>query len=254
MNVLIVTPSLNEIKAGDTRSLFFIKSVMGQIMEKAGNIKVQKIDITEVDISNLSVSGVIRIIEEAEIDLGMIDIVHTFSMFPFLFKPIFNNLIISSFNIDMIDENLKPFIPCGNCPGYARYDISTIESMVIEELYNEVYNNRGSYDERPWGWWRSLELDEDFKIKHIYVASGEKLSLQTHKFRSEIWTIAHGSGFITLDDQILPAEKGDVFKIEKGQIHRAEGGENGMHIVEVQTGDYLGEDDIIRLEDIYGRK
>ena len=254
MNVLIVTPSLSEIKAGDKGSLFFIKSVTEQIREKSDDINVQIIDITEVDISGLSVSGALKTIDGSGIDLRRIDIVHTFSMFPFLFKPVFNNLIISSFNIDTIDENLKIFLPCGNCPGYARYDISTIESMVIEELYNEVYNNRRSYDERPWGWWRSLELDEDFKIKHIYVASGEKLSLQTHKFRSEIWTIARGNGFVTLDDQIFPAEKGDVFKIEKGQIHRAEGGENGMHIVEVQTGDYLGEDDIIRLKDIYGRK
>ena len=253
MKVLIVTPSREEIANGDSRSVFFIKSIINQIKEKATNVEVSKLDITDLDLCDLSCQ-VIQKLAESKISLKEFDIVHTFSMLPFLFKPIFDQLIISSFNIENISENLKPFLPCTSCPGYARYDISTIESLVIEELYNEAYNNRKAYDVRPWGWWRSLELDEDFKIKHIYVASGEKLSLQTHKFRSEIWTIAHGSGFITLDDKIVPAEKGDVFKIEKGQVHRAEAGANGLHIVEVQTGEYLGEDDIIRLEDIYGRK
>ncbi len=254
MKVLVFTPSKNEIKKGGNRSLFFIKSVVDQIRSKNCGISVYQIDITDTDILELSVSGASRIIKDSGIDLSEIDIVHTFSMFPFIFRPLFDLLVISSFDVDSIDESLKPFLPCGHCPGYARYDISAIESMVVEELYQEVYNNRRSYDERPWGWWRSLVLLNDYKLKQIYVAPGEKLSLQTHKFRSEIWTVAHGSGFITLDDKVLPAEKGDVFKISKGQIHRAEGGENGLYIVEVQIGDYLGEDDIIRLEDIYGRK
>jgi len=254
MKVLIVTPSKEEIQNGDSKSVFFIKSIIEQIKENTSNIEVTKLDITDINISDVSISQVLKKLTQSNISLREFDIIHTFSMLPFLFRPFFDLLVISSFNIENISKNLKPFLPCTSCPGYARYDISAIESLVIKELYTEAYNNRKAYDARPWGWWRSLELDEDFKIKHIYVATGEKLSLQTHKFRSEIWTIAHGSGFITLDDKILPAEKGDVFKIEKGQIHRAEGGANGLHIVEVQTGEYLGEDDIIRLEDIYGRK
>jgi len=254
MNVLIVTPSKSEIESGDKKSLFFAKSVVDQIREKNCEIKASLIDMTDVDIYDLSISGAIKILEESNVDLKEIDIIHTFSIFPFLFRPHFDQLLISSFDADNIDEKLKPFFPCKSCPGYARYDISAIESIVIEELYSEAYNNRRRYDERPWGWWRSLELDKNFKVKHIYVASGEKLSLQTHKFRSEIWTVAYGSGFVTIDNEVIPAEKGSVFKIQKGQIHRAQGGENGLHIVEVQTGDYLGEDDIIRLEDIYGRK
>jgi|GEM_PF-265469 len=254
MKVLIVTPSREEIARGDTRSVFFIKSIIEQIKDKAANVEVAKLDVTDLDISNVSMSQVLKKLSKADISLREFDIVHTFSMLPFLFKPIFNSLIISSFNVDTIDENMKPFLPCVSCPGFARYDISAIESIVIEELYTEVYNNRKSYDDRPWGWWRSLEFDGRFKVKHIYVAPGEKLSLQTHKFRSEIWTIANGSGFVTLDNNTIPAEKGNVFKIEKGQIHRAEGGESGLDIIEVQLGEYLGEDDIIRLEDIYGRK
>ena len=114
--------------------------------------------------------------------------------------------------------------------------------------------NRARFDERPWGWWRSLDFNEgNFQVKHIFVAPKGKLSLQKHKHRSEIWTVVEGSGFITIGETIHPAKKGDVFRIEIGEIHRAEGGEDGMHIIEVQLGDYLGEDDIIRIEDIYGR-
>jgi mannose-6-phosphate isomerase-like protein (cupin superfamily) len=90
-------------------------------------------------------------------------------------------------------------------------------------------------------------------VKHIFVAPKGKLSMQKHKHRAEIWTVVDGSGFVTVGETVHPAVKGNVFRIEKGEIHRAEGGENGMHIIEVQLGDYLGEDDIIRIEDIYGR-
>lgn len=254
MKVLIVTPSGEEIANGDTQSSFFIKNIFKQLKETSSDIKVAQLDITDMGVSTVSVSQVRKKLARTKIFLKDFDIVHTFSILPFLFRPIFNQLIVSSLNIENVSEDLKPFLPRTSCPGYARYDMSKIEYQAIGGLYTDAYNNRKVHDTRPWGWWRSLELNSNFKVKHIYIASGEKLSLQTHKFRSEIWTIAHGSGLITLDDKIVPAEKGDVFKIEKGRIHRAEAGANGLHIVEVQTGEYLGEDDIIRLEDIYGRK
>ena len=123
------------------------------------------------------------------------------------------------------------------------------ESLLEENI---VPDNK-KFDERPWGWWKTLEQKKDYKVKHIFVSPGEKLSLQTHKYRSEIWIIAHGSGLVTIGETIHNAEKGSVFHIEKGDIHRAEGGESGLDIIEIQTGDYLGEDDIIRLDDKYGR-
>ncbi len=108
-------------------------------------------------------------------------------------------------------------------------------------------------DIRPWGFWISLEQGEGYQVKHIYVSPKGKLSMQKHKHRAEIWTVVDGSGFVTVGETVHSAVKGSVFRIEVGEIHRAEGGENGMHIIEVQLGDYLGEDDIIRIEDIYGR-
>ncbi|HSW61674.1 MAG TPA: sugar phosphate nucleotidyltransferase, partial [bacterium] len=109
-------------------------------------------------------------------------------------------------------------------------------------------------DIRPWGSWISLEQGEGYQVKHIFVAPKGKLSLQKHKHRAEIWTVVEGSGYVTVGETIHQAAKGNVFRIEVGEIHRAEGSEEGMHIIEVQLGDYLGEDDIIRIEDIYGRK
>ncbi len=120
-------------------------------------------------------------------------------------------------------------------------------------MYQSILNNKRKRDRRPWGYWESLHLHDKYKVKHIYVANNEKLSLQIHRHRSEIWTVVDGTGSITVGDETFEAKKGDVFTIEKEQKHRAEGGRNGLHIIEVQTGEYLGEDDIRRIEDVYGR-
>jgi len=129
-----------------------------------------------------------------------------------------------------------------------------LTSTAVCELYGDIFNNRRKFDKRPWGWWKSLILSGNYKVKQIYVSNEEKLSLQTHKFRSEIWVIAQGNGWVTVGDKRMNAERGAVFNINRGEIHRAEGGEGGLYIIELQIGDYLGEDDIIRLEDAYGRK
>ncbi len=109
-------------------------------------------------------------------------------------------------------------------------------------------------DHRPWGFFESLTLGGRFQVKRIVVNPGAALSLQSHVHRSEHWIVVSGTAKVTIDDEVkLLAENQSVY-IPLGAIHRLENpGKVPMELIEVQTGAYLGEDDIIRYEDIYAR-
>jgi mannose-1-phosphate guanylyltransferase/mannose-6-phosphate isomerase len=117
-----------------------------------------------------------------------------------------------------------------------------------EHIYHTKVN-------RPWGSYTVLEEDpEGFKLKRIEVAPGARLSLQSHKHRSEHWVIVSGVATVTNGDDILTFQKNQSTYIPKGTKHRLENlGSEPLHIVEIQVGQYLGEDDIQRYEDNYGR-
>ncbi len=107
---------------------------------------------------------------------------------------------------------------------------------------------------RPWGTYQILLEDENCKVKKIIVQPGQKLSLQSHEKRNELWSIVEGEGEITLNEEIMPAPKGMIFYIPVKTIHRIENiGNKPLVFIEIQTGEYFGEDDIKRYEDIYGR-
>ena len=110
-------------------------------------------------------------------------------------------------------------------------------------------------DHRPWGWFESLALGEFFQVKRICVKPGAALSFQSHKHRSEHWIVVEGTAKVTIDDDIKLASEGQSVYVPLGAKHRMENpGEATMVLIEVQIGSYLGEDDIIRYEDIYKRK
>jgi len=108
---------------------------------------------------------------------------------------------------------------------------------------------------RPWGNYAVLEEDADgFKIKRIEVAPGARLSLQSHKQRSEHWVVVSGTATVTNGDEVITVRKNESTYIPIGTKHRLENrGSEPLHIVEIQVGEYLGEDDIQRYEDNYGR-
>ncbi len=108
---------------------------------------------------------------------------------------------------------------------------------------------------RPWGSYTVLEEDpEGFKLKRIEVAPGARLSLQSHTRRSEHWVVVSGTATVTNGDQVLTVHKNQSTYIPIGAKHRLENlGNEPLHIVEIQVGEYLGEDDIQRYEDNYGR-
>lgn len=111
-----------------------------------------------------------------------------------------------------------------------------------------------SEDHRPWGYYQVLSDQPDHKVKRIVVYPGQRLSLQRHRLRMEHWHIIQGSAVVTIHKEEIPVCAGQSVDIPQGAWHRImnSGNENVVYI-EVQRGDYFGEDDIERLEDDYGR-
>jgi mannose-6-phosphate isomerase-like protein (cupin superfamily) len=106
---------------------------------------------------------------------------------------------------------------------------------------------------RPWGYYIILGKGELYKSKFIHVDAGHKLSYQKHKFRSEHWLILSGFPSVTINDEKRVMLEGQSIDIKAGDLHRIEALNTPVEFIEIQTGSYFGEDDIIRLEDDYGR-
>ncbi len=127
---------------------------------------------------------------------------------------------------------------------------------VVELLKSEGKKQAEEFprDHRPWGWYETLVLGDRFQVKRIVVKPGAALSLQSHVHRSEHWTVVEGSARVTVDDEVkLLGENMSVY-IPLGAVHRMENpGRIPLTLIEVQSGPYLGEDDIVRYEDQFGR-
>ncbi|MFX0542009.1 mannose-1-phosphate guanylyltransferase/mannose-6-phosphate isomerase [Roseovarius sp. S4756] len=110
-------------------------------------------------------------------------------------------------------------------------------------------------DYRPWGWYECLALGGRFQVKRIVVNPGASLSLQSHHHRSEHWVVVEGTARVTVGEEVSLLGENQSIYIPLGAMHRMENpGKLPMVLIEVQTGSYLGEDDIIRYEDVYARK
>lgn len=111
------------------------------------------------------------------------------------------------------------------------------------------------YDRRPWGSYTVLDEGAGFKVKRIEVLPGKRLSYQKHLHRAEHWFIVQGTARVTLNDETYDLEENRAIDIAIGDKHRVENPEpdRTLIFIEVQKGDYLGEDDIIRFEDDFGR-
>ena len=131
-------------------------------------------------------------------------------------------------------------------------NIKNIVNKLKQNSRSEAEHHRKVY--RPWGYYDSIDVGSGFQAKRILVNPGAKLSLQKHQHRSEHWVVVSGVAIITCGNKTYQLEKNQSTYIPKGEIHRLENQEKiALEIIEIQTGDYLGEDDIIRLEDDYQR-
>ncbi len=115
--------------------------------------------------------------------------------------------------------------------------------------------SRAKYKEhRPWGWFEILHEEKELKVKRIMVKPGQRLSLQSHRQRAENWVIVEGRALFTLGNRTIPLKPHESVFIPKGKKHRMKNpGRKELLFVEVQTGSYLGEDDITRYDDDFNR-
>ena len=115
-------------------------------------------------------------------------------------------------------------------------------------------DNSPRFDQRPWGTFTVLDEADGFKVKRIEVLPGKRLSYQKHAERAEHWVVVQGTAKVTLDDCDIVVEAGQAIDIAIGAAHRVENpGSETLVFIEVQRGGYLGEDDIVRLQDDFGR-
>ena len=120
------------------------------------------------------------------------------------------------------------------------------QKRVESDIHTKVY--------RPWGFYDSIDSGDGFQVKKLQVNSGAKLSLQKHQYRSEHWIVISGEATVTCGKNIFKLIRNESTFIPQGELHRLENkGKNPLEIIEVQTGSYLGEDDIRRIEDDYQR-
>ena len=134
-------------------------------------------------------------------------------------------------------------------------------SEILNNFKSKLINNENFQDKKfesvskPWGAYKTLSKGNGFKIKILKIFPKEKISLQYHNERSEFWIILEGIADVQLEDKIIRLNKDEKIFIPKGSKHRVENcGDNQLKIIEISLGEYIEEDDIIRLEDEYGRE
>lgn len=152
-------------------------------------------------------------------------------------------------------ENLV-IVDTGDAVLIASRDRAQEVKAVVEELSRSDHESATYHRtvHRPWGNYTVLDDAPDCKVKRLVVRPGGVLSLQRHQHRNEHWTVVAGQAVVRIDDEERELGPGQTTRIQAGQLHRLENrGQIDVHIIEVQTGSYFGEDDIERLEDIYGR-
>ena len=170
-----------------------------------------------------------------------------------------NSLLHSGCNIQLVGVGLDNIVAV--CTPDAVLVASKSEGQSIGKVVNELRSKNISQadsfnkDHRPWGWFETLTLSNNFQVKRIYVNPKAALSLQSHKHRSEHWIVVEGTAKVTVDGKVELISEGQSVYVPVGSIHRLENpGKEPMILIEVQTGTYLGEDDIVRYEDLYARK
>ncbi len=132
-------------------------------------------------------------------------------------------------------------------------DVKTLVARLKADARPQATDHRRVH--RPWGYYESIDMGERFQVKRIVVVPGGMLSLQKHRHRAEHWVVVRGTAEVTIGDATRSVHENESIFIPIGSVHRlANQGKIPLELIEVQTGSYLGEDDIERLDDIYTRR
>lgn len=223
-------------------------SIDYELMEKTENVEVVPLDVGWSDLGSW---GSLYEFNKKDLDGNVIKgDVHTFETTDSYIHS-YQNLVVTIGLKEMYIINTPDVTFISN-----RKDISKVQeilSQLNDINRNEHSQNRKVY--RPWGWFDPIEIGKNYKVKRLHVKPGAKLSLQFHAKRAEHWVVVKGVATITNGDNELTLSDGQSTYIPKGVKHSLKNMENeSLEVIEIQSGSYLGEDDIVRIEDIYGRK
>ena len=131
--------------------------------------------------------------------------------------------------------------------------VKDLVRLLVDQGREEATSHLRIY--RPWGWYQRIDIGDRFQVKHICVKPGGTLSLQRHHHRAEHWVVVHGTAEVTIDEDIRLYHENEAAYLPIGCVHRMRNpGKIDLRIIEVQVGSYTGEDDIVRIEDVYARK
>jgi mannose-1-phosphate guanylyltransferase/mannose-1-phosphate guanylyltransferase/mannose-6-phosphate isomerase len=169
-----------------------------------------------------------------------------------------NTLLRADENQELVAIGLKNTVAIAMRDAVLVADMSTAQNVkqAVKVLKARGAKQAGQFpiDHRPWGWFESLVIGDRFQVKRIHVNPGAALSLQSHHHRSEHWIVVQGTAQVTVGNEVKLISENQSVYIPLGAVHRMENpGKVPMVLIEVQTGTYLGEDDIIRYQDVYAR-
>lgn len=201
---------------------------------------------------------------------GTYDIVHNSAgIFPLVLSSGLRTPMLTVINNYLSDEELLIIKKLPPARYFASYEASQIPGEIIGKtfaidktdmagtflsIYESILKDTEAIDRRPWGYYEVISDMKDHKVKRINVMPGKRLSLQSHRRRSEHWFVVSGKGVATLNGTDYELGEGDSIDIAKGSAHRISNPyETPLVFIEVQMGDYFGEDDIVRMEDDFGR-
>jgi mannose-1-phosphate guanylyltransferase/mannose-6-phosphate isomerase len=161
-------------------------------------------------------------------------------------------------NQELVGIGLKNIVAIAMPDAVLVTDINSSQSvkLAVQRLKDTKKKQAEQFprDHRPWGWFETLSLGNRFQVKRIMVHPGAALSLQSHVHRAEHWVVVQGAAMVTVGETKKIISENQSVYIPLGEVHRLENpGKVDLHLIEVQTGAYLGEDDIIRYEDVYSR-
>ena len=169
----------------------------------------------------------------------------------------FSQLEDISFDKAFVESNLDTFVALLDAGWTDLGSWHSLSNLQKNPEHGLTLYAEGNYPrtEKPWGFFEVL-LETDFsKVKMLSINSNQMLSMQMHEHRSETWYITQGIATVTIENEILELHPGESIVIDKKEKHRVQNfGDETLEIIEIQTGTYFGEDDIVRFEDMYGRK
>ena len=217
------------------------------LMEKSGNVVVVPLDAQWNDIGSWSA---LHDIGNKDVDGNVIkgDVITQDTTNTYINATHHMVAVIGVDNLIVIDSPDATFIATQD----KAHEVKSIVESLQKKGRDESHSNRKVY--RPWGWYDSIEVGKHFQVKRLHVNPGAKLSLQMHHKRAEHWVVVTGTATAINGEDVLTLKEGESTYIPIGTTHGLENKTNEhLEIIEVQSGTYLGEDDIVRFEDIYGR-